>query len=155
MTETPLAGVRSEPSAITENASGTPIGTELIGAETSVRASAGAGIVTDAAGDDGGRIIGGQIVHLDVDRTGNAGGGGGRDGRDFVGRDAGDQSLLAADLHGVRGAKAHAVNHDGSARGRQTQRLHGVGVEHPALVGVIRATVAALIGNAQADNVVA
>ena len=81
-------------------------------------------------------------------------GGGRRDGRDLVGRDAGNQRLLAADLHRVRGAKAHAVNHDWPAGGRQAQRLHRVGVEHPALVGVVGPAVAALIGDAQAHHVV-
>jgi len=47
------------------------------------------------------------------------------------------------------------VNHNGSARGRQAKRLHGVGVKHPALVSVIRAAISTLISYTQTDYVVA
>ncbi len=116
---------------------------------------AGAGVVADAAGNDGGRVEGGLVVDFDIDRAGDAGGGGRRDGGDLVGRDAGDERGLAADEHRVGQAKAHALNRDGAAGGGQARGRDGVGVEHPAVVGVVGAAVAAQVGDADAHHVVA
>ena len=155
MTVTPPAGVRFGPSAVTVKGMGTPMGTVFEGAVTEGERVAGAGVVADAAGDDGGGVEDGQIVDLDIDRAGDAGGRGRRDGGDLVGRDAGDEGRLAADQHRVGEAKAHAVNHDGAAGGGQARGRDGVGVEHPAVVGVVGAAVAAQVGDADADDVVA
>ena len=67
-----------------------------------------AGVVTDAAGNDGCRIKGGQVVDFNIDGTGDAGGRGRRNGRDLVGRDAGDERGLAADENRVGEAKAQS-----------------------------------------------
>ena len=72
----------------------------------------------------------------------------------FVGRDAGDEGGLAADENGVGKAEAHALNHDGAAGGGQARGRDGVGIENPAVVGVVGAAVAALVGDADADHVV-
>ena len=114
-----------------------------------------AGVVTDAAGNDGGRVKGGQVVDFNVDRAGDAGCRGRRDGGDLVGRDAGDERRLAADQNRVGEAKAHALNGDGTAGGGQMRGRNRIGVEQPAVIGVVGASVAAQVGDADADNVVA
>src|SRR5215472_4221164 len=43
-----------------------------------------AGVVTDAAGEDGLRVVDGEVVDFDVDGTGDASGGGRCDGSDFI-----------------------------------------------------------------------
>ena len=67
---TPPAGARLEagpdPNAVTVKGSGTPMGTVFEGAVTRVERIAGAGVVTDPAGEDGGRVKDGQVVHLHV-----------------------------------------------------------------------------------------
>ena len=113
-----------------------------------------AGIVTDAAGDDGPREVDGQVVDLDIHRAGDARGSRRRDSRDFVGRDARNQRRLAAHLNRVGEAKAHAVNHDGPTGGRQPLWLNRVSIEEHALVGVVRPAVAALVCDANAHHIV-
>ena len=61
---------------------------------------------------------------------------------------------LAADQHRVGEAKAHALNGDGTAGGGQMRGRNRVGVEHPAVVGVVGAAVAAQVGDADAHDVV-
>ena len=61
---------------------------------------------------------------------------------------------LAADQDRVRRAKSHAVNHDGATVGGQARGCDGVGVEHPADVGIVGAAIAAHVGDAEADHIV-
>ena len=149
------AGVRLDPSAFTVNGTGTPMGMVFAGAVLRVERVARTGVVADAIGDNGGlrSSIGRSSTSTSTEPVAPARAAGAI-AVISLGDDAGNDSFWPPMRHSVGRVEAHAVDDDGSAGERKPLRLDGVGVKNPSVVGVIGAAVAALVGDAEADDFV-